>query len=185
MKTKIYLHGRLGRICGSFFELNIHHAREALYALSTQLPEFKKIIQSGEWAIFRKRQSLTIEQLELNCAGGELHIVPKPKGAKNSGFAQILIGAALITAGYFSVGTALAPIAGGLSAAGTGLVISGALTMLSPQPSYDNDYSTTDPNASTLFSGVDNVATPGAPVPLIYGEHLVGSSVVSSQYKTL
>ncbi|WP_231117422.1 hypothetical protein [Piscirickettsia salmonis] len=42
MKTKIYLHGRLGRICGPFFELNIHHAREALYALSTQLPEFKK-----------------------------------------------------------------------------------------------------------------------------------------------
>ncbi|QGP57301.1 Phage-related protein, tail component (plasmid) [Piscirickettsia salmonis] len=57
--------------------------------------------------------------------------------------------------------------------------------MLSPQPSYDNDYSTTAPNASTLFSGVDNVAAPGAPVPLIYGEHLVGSSVVSSQYKTL
>ncbi|WP_235603492.1 tail assembly protein [Piscirickettsia litoralis] len=82
MLTKVYLHGRLGRLCGSFFELKVCHAKDAIRALSAQIPEFSKILRAGEWAIFRKRKSLNFDQLELNCAGGEIHIVPKPKGAK-------------------------------------------------------------------------------------------------------
>ena len=49
------------------------------------------------------------------------------------------------------------------------------------------NFSDTDPNlrASYSFSGINNVATSGTPIPICYGEILTGSIIISSGVDSL
>jgi predicted phage tail protein len=48
--------------------------------------------------------------------------------------------------------------------------------------SPEGDY--TDPKRSYSFSGVQNVSRQGVPVPVVYGEVLIGSIVISAGITT-
>jgi len=68
---------------------------------------------------------------------------------------------------------------------GVGLALTGVSGLLSPTsavPSGAN--SSYDPRKSYSFSGVQNVARQGVPVPVVYGEVVVGSIVISSGVDT-
>ena len=72
-------------------------------------------------------------------------------------------------------GAALAAAAGNI---GIGLALTGVAGLLSPTvptPETDND-----PRNNFSFSGVQNVGREGVPVPVAYGEVIVGSVVVSA-----
>jgi len=61
---------------------------------------------------------------------------------------------------------------------GIGLALTGVAGMLSPTvptPESDND-----PRNNFSFSGIQNVAREGIPVPVAYGEVIVGSVVISA-----
>jgi len=74
-------------------------------------------------------------------------------------------------AGIGTVGTAIVGI-------GVSLVIGGIAQLLTPIPKTSKDEG--DPRKSFSFSGIQNVSRAGVPVPVVYGETLVGSVVVSA-----
>lgn len=88
-------------------------------------------------------------------------------------------GAIGVAGGAF--GTALGTA---LSAVGAGLVLTGVSEMLTPTPQTPEMES--DPRESSVasFSGIQNVGRQGVPVPVVYGETLVGSVVISAGINT-
>lgn len=150
------------------------------------------------------------EQLGYPAGRGEaISIVPVIGGAGGGGgTTAILAGAALIgasflfpgaglfgTVGLFGAGQAAvgvsslavlnaAAVGTALSAVGAGLVLTGVGQMLTPTPETPEMES--DPRESSVasFSGIQNVGRQGVPVPVVYGETLVGSVVISAGINT-
>ena len=77
------------------------------------------------------------------------------------------------------IGTAIGT---GLSAIGAGLVLSGVSEMLYPtqEPTFEDN-----PQISFSFSGTQNTARAGTPVPIVYGEIFTGSVVISGDVDTV
>ncbi|WP_460163675.1 tail assembly protein [Pseudomonas sp. S2_F03] len=65
---------------------------------------------------------------------------------------------------------------------GIGMVAGGVLQMLSPVPTTKSgsqqEQASTENKPSYLFNGAFNSTQQGLPVPVVYGQMLVGSSVV-------
>tara|TARA_Y100000361_G_scaffold84935_1_gene75292 strand:+ start:5857 stop:6516 length:660 start_codon:yes stop_codon:yes gene_type:complete len=152
------------------------------------------------------------EQLQYPAGEGEaISIVPVIGGSGGGSTTSILAGVALIgasflfpgaglfgTTGLFGAGQAVvgvssigvlnaAAVGTALSAVGAGLVLSGVGQMLTPTPELPTGAgSAGDPASNPLsFSGIQNVSRQGVAVPVVYGETLVGSVVISSGINTL
>jgi len=116
--------------------------------------------------------------------------------------AVALPGAGMFAGGAIGFGATSATLGAGLTALagniGLALIVGGAAQLLSPTPQLAQigPASTTlgggsgrntstegtelDPQESYSFSGIQNVSRQGVPVPLVYGETIVGSVVISA-----
>ena len=144
--------------------------------------------------------ALTMDELHHPAGQQEIKIVPVLAGA-GGGTGQILAGIGLIaltvlTGGFGGAAIGLlgaaAPIALGTIAIGIGasLVLGGVAQLLTPVPEINNPASqknsdNNDPRKSYSFSGVQNTSRQGLPVPIVYGETLVGSVVISAGVDTV
>jgi predicted phage tail protein len=66
----------------------------------------------------------------------------------------------------------------GVGLFGASLVLGGIAQLLTPTPKISQDEG--DPRKSFSFSGIQNTNRAGVPVPVVYGETLVGSVVISA-----
>ena len=148
------------------------------------------------------RDSYAIDESEISHPIGkeDIHFVPVITGAR--GFGRILLGAALIAGAFmFSPLTLGSFTAKGIAAGavpfakvgflakaavglGASLVLSGVSDMLFPLPDMPEFSSEEDPRLSFSFSGTQNTARAGTPVPIVYGEIMTGSVVVSTSLDT-
>lgn len=105
--------------------------------------------------------------------GHEIHIIPAICGAGGGPLTTILTGVALIGAGL------LFPFASSfLTPLGIGLVLQGVAELISPTPNVEPE--STDPsNRSYNFSNIQQTSREGVPVPLVYGDIVTGSVVLS------
>ena len=101
------------------------------------------------------------------------------------------LGAGLASGGAGIIGGVAATIAGTV---GLGLIAMGVSQMLTPTPKLNavgpqgfarqgatsSEGTAQDPQDSYSFSGIQNTSKQGVPVPLIYGETVVGSIVISA-----
>jgi predicted phage tail protein len=87
--------------------------------------------------------------------------------------------ASFLIPGVALFGIALAPLAFGI---GASLVLGGAAQLLTPTPSTNlNPGGEKDPKTTSYsFSGIQNVSRSGLPIPIIYGETVVGSITISA-----
>ena len=134
------------------------------------------------------------EQLSYPVGSEEaISIVPVVGGAGGRGTGMLIAGVAIAalsfaaTAGGGAIfGAAFAKNLGLLAAGqtlGISLALSGVAQMLTPvpeTPSFESDPQR-DPAS---FSGIQNVSRQGVPVPVVYGETLVGSVVISAGINT-
>jgi predicted phage tail protein len=113
--------------------------------------------------------------------------VPVIAGAGTVG--RILLGAALIAGAFFTGGATIgllglaAPVAVSsiLLGVGASLLLGGVAQLLSPVPETPTGFdSTSDPRKSYSFSSIQNTSRQGTPVPVVYGEVIVGSVVISA-----
>lgn len=192
----IRLHGELGRLFGKKFSIYgktvaelmrglFFNTQDALKRyLIDQNPEEcgYKLIINGK--VYKKdfdeeqldtlrRSSLTFKQTIKT-----IDIVPVLQGAKQ--FLTILAGVVLIIIGIvtFSAG------GGFLIAAGIGLLAAGVIQLLTKPPKFE-DFREIDGatgRTSYIFNGPQNTTREGGPVPLVYGQVLVGSQVISASY---
>lgn len=197
MMRNIYLYGRLEKQFGRCYRMNTATAGDVVRAIGSQIPEFIKELEKGSYHLIRgpRKSGLSLGLEDVNSfhlGDADLHIIPLIAGRKNGGGAlKIILGVALIGAAIFlAPGVGLAglatPIGGGmlggltygnLAMLGIGLALAGAASMLSPQEKTKQKSSNSD--ASYTLSGPGNAYEQGNPVPLVYGETLTGSVMIS------
>jgi predicted phage tail protein len=197
MRT-VVLHGALAAQFGSTFDLDIKSPAEAIRALIVQLRGFRQAIREGHYRVLKARpdvaQSLDLEELKFRLGrANEIHIVPVIAGAA-SAWGKILAGVAIVglaIAAPYALGLA-GGLAGGLTVGGTTLLsfgqiagvgalvaLGGIAQMLSPAPTLSGGSAAADRKDSFLFGSADNVTTQGGPVPVVFGEFVTGSTVIS------
>lgn len=182
MKLKtIRLYGKLGAKFGRVHRLAVSSAAEAVRALCVMLPGFEAHMANapGGYAVFYGKENIDVDSLRHPAGSDDIRIAPMPIGAGgNGGIFQVVVGVVLIVAGYFTFG-ATSAMGMAMIAGGAGMAVGGAMLMLSPQPSGSASTDSPDNQSSYAFNGAVNTEAQGNPVPLLYGELIVGSAVIS------
>ncbi|EJM73107.1 tail assembly protein [Pseudomonas sp. GM60] len=188
--TLILLSGSLAKAFGRqhYRQLETGTVVEAFSALKHTLVGFEDFIRDSarrglRFAIFRNRENVGEGEFTLS-GTTEIRIVPVISGSKNGGLFQVVLGAVMIVAGFIvaggSLGTA-APVGTAMVMMGVSMVLGGVVQMLTPVPKApgQQEQGITENKPSYLFNGAFNSTQQGLPVPVVYGQMLVGSSVVA------
>ena len=203
----IRVYGQLAKCIGQrVFKAAINTPVEAFRFLAANYPQVKQHILNQWYAIYIGDYRLTgYEQLNDPLGAQELRIVPVFSGeikfrtkAEVEGTRSKSSSSNLITGGLVALGGAiLGTIIGGdigriitLGAVGAGLAYaSSALTQPAPQVGVAASplpiTQSKDPRSNFSFSGVQNTARAGVPVPIVYGEVITGSVVISAGLDTV
>lgn len=174
---------------GARFDLHVTTASEALRALFSQIDGLQKRIADGGYFVRVAKKDVSNKTIDkdLSCELTDtdvIHIVPEIAGAGKYG--QIILGAALIGAAFFTGGASIAAwgaLSTGLATAGLSMVIGGVAQMLAKQPSFGDTDDTTKSRSSS-FSSLGNNTAQGSCVPVAYGEMRIGSKVISQSIES-
>jgi len=180
----VRLYGVLGATFGRVHRLAVSTPKEAFKALSVLIPGFEPFVNSSKrkglaYAVFSGTTNLTISELDADNSDRDIRIAPIIIGSKQAGLLQIIAGAILVVAGYFTFGTTSA-VGMGMIAAGASMAIGGVIQMLSPQTKGLASKQDADNKASYAFGSVTNTAAQGYPVALAYGSPRIGGAIISA-----
>ena len=177
MLKTIKLYGVLGKKFGKEFHLAVESTREAVKALSVQVPGFEQFMltaheQGLTFAVFQDDENISEDQIDFETGAKVIKIVPKVIGAGGNGILQTILGAVMIVVGvitqqYWAVGM------------GVGMMIGGIAQMLAPK--VDTEDQNQDGNrANKGFGGAVTTIAQGNPVPILYGQREVGGFIVNA-----
>lgn len=190
MLRKIKLYGELAEFVGhKEFIVQVNSLQKAVSFLVNNFPQVEAYMNPKYYQV--KVGNYAIDESEIHHPIGkeDIHFVPVIAGAGR--FGKILLGAALIGIGFAVggglFGSALAKNLGAISfvkKVGFALVLQGVSDLLFPLPQPPKFESEEDPRLSFSFSGTQNTARAGTPVPIVYGEIMTGSVVISTSLDT-
>ena len=199
MLRTIRIYGRLAKFLKRRkFEAEVSSAAEAVRFLVTNFPQLERHMADQHYRVSVGSYDLSAEELHDPAGHQEIKIMPVLAGAGAVG--RILLGVALIGLSFVSFGagawagiggwgaTAAWTAGGSMAAFGLGaaLVLGGVAQLLTPVPKMPTGIdSNQDPRKSYSFSGIQNTSRQGLPVPIVYGETLVGSVVISAGIDTV
>ena len=186
------LYGWLRKFCGAAsFEIEVQSSLEALKFLLANFPKLEQLIGQPDkyfriWTESEKIKPLELDEL-TEPVGSQtvINFAPAIYG-RGDGFWNFLGGVALIgltlatggAAGF--LGTLGSQIVVGI---GASLAFGGLAQMLTPIPEPPKEAE--DPKRESYsISGIVNTSMQGMPVPVIYGEIIVGSALISLGIKT-
>jgi len=197
MLRKIKLYGKLAKFIGHrVLEADVATAAEAVRFLLANWPELEAHMSDQHYRVSVGTYDLLAEELHHPAGAAPISFVPVVAGA--GGAARIIIGIALIalaiavpglgaaagaTAAATIFGTGFSSLALSVGLLGVSLVLGGIAQLLTPTPKISKDEA--DPRKSFSFSGIQNTSRQGVPVPIVYGETLVGSVVISAGIDTV
>jgi predicted phage tail protein len=188
MLCKIKLYGALAKFIGQrVLEADVATAAEAVRFLLANWPELEAHMNDQHYRVSVGKYDLAAEELHHPAGAAPISFVPVVSGAGAVG--RIIAGVALLAAAIFIPGfaawagpTAYALIIG----VGSSLVLGGVAQLLTPTPKVAQGLDTQDdPRKSYSFSGIQNTSRQGVPVPIVYGETVVGSVVISAGIDTV
>jgi predicted phage tail protein len=188
MLRKIKLYGKLAKFVGHrILEADVATAAEAVRFLLTNWPELERHMADQHYRVSVGTYDLLAEELHDPAGQQEIKIVPVMAGAGAVG--RIIAGVALIAFSLLLPGVGAA-IGGALMTKigllGGALVLTGVAQLLTPTPKIPTGPDTqNDPRKSYSFSGIQNTSRQGVPVPIVYGETIVGSVVISAGIDTV
>lgn len=206
MLRDVYLYGVAGKMYGRHFRLDVSSPQEAVKAISVLRPGAELAFRKGDWRIIvgTPHISNSIGPREVNMNLGELpiHIVPstRPRGGDGASVGKIVAGVVLIGAAIAFAPAAAAGAGflgaemgagigfmgmtyGSVAMLGASMVLGGVAALMTQPPkvmAQDQPTAQARPEdrPSFLFNGAVNNSQQGSPVPLVFGEHLVGSIVI-------
>ena len=200
MLRKVKLYGKLAKFVGhKEFDVEVNSVGQAVSFLINNFPQLEQYMSPKSYQV--KVGTFDIDESEIYYPVGkeDIHFVPAITGA-GRGFGKILLGAALIGATFLTGGVTGAAFFKGAGVVGSfanagfltkitigigaSLVLSGVSDMLFPLPKPEDYNSEQDPQLSFSFSGLQNTSRAGTPVPIIYGEIMTGSVVISAAIDT-
>jgi predicted phage tail protein len=190
MLRKIKLYGRLAKFVGQrVFEADVASAAEAVRFLLVNFPQLEKHMADQHYRVSVGKYALTLDELHDPTGQQEIRIVPVLAGAGAVG--RIIAGVALIAFAIVTAGAGLIPGLGlgfgastaiGIGLVGASLILGGVSQLLTPAPKINapgTPEDNNDPRKSYSFSGIQQTSRQGVPVPIVYGETIVGSVVIS------
>ena len=183
MLKTIKLYGVLGKKFGKEFHLAVESTREAVKALSVQVPGFEQFMltaheQGLAFAVFQDDENIGEDQIDFETGAKVIKIVPKVIGAGGNGVLQTILGAVMVVVGgvamYFGQ-----PWGASLVGAGIGMMVGGVAMMLMPK--IENQDQNQDGNkANKGFGSAVTTVAQGNPVPVLYGQREVGGFIASA-----
>jgi predicted phage tail protein len=204
MLKKVTLYGELAEKYGKSWSLDVSSPSEAVRALGANNPGFKSFLATSQdrgvgYKVMVGKTYLQ-NQNEIYDPSGrqDIKIIPVVLGAKKDGLGAILLGAALLIAAPYAAAALSAGGVGGMvtgaagmmvpattSALGTmvsgammnigvGLIKGGIAQALATTPEGINDAQ------NYSFNGAANTVAQGVPVPICYGQLMIGGAVISS-----
>ena len=198
MMRKIKLYGELVKITGyKELEAAVNTTAQAVSFLVNNFPELESHMSNRYYQVLlEKEEEVGIEELHFPVGKSDIKFVPVISGS--GGLGKALFGGALIALSFGVGGLFSAPLiqsgtfsfaAAGLGAKaafgiGASLVLSGVSDMLFPVPKMPQFSSEQDPRLSFSFSGTQQTSRAGTPVPVVYGEIITGSVVISGGIDT-
>jgi predicted phage tail protein len=178
------------------FKADVANPAEAVRFLIANFPALERHMADQYYKVH-----VSDRALELGSAPDELHlpigqqetisIIPVMAGAGTTGriIAGVLLVAVAIafpligaTAAQVAAGMTISAVSANIALVGASLIIGGVAELLTPIPKIGD--AEDDPRKSYSFSGVQNVSRQGVPVPIVYGEMIVGSIVISAGIST-
>ena len=178
MLKTIKLYGVLGKKFGKEFHLAVESTREAVKALSVQVPGFEQFMltaheQGLTFAVFQDDENISENQIDFETGAKVIKIVPKVMGAGgDGGVINLILGAVMVVVGAWTgqawlVGMGVVMVAGGVA------------QMRAPK--VDAQDPNQDGNKSNFgFRGAVTTIAQGNPVPILYGQREVGGFIVNA-----
>jgi predicted phage tail protein len=203
MMRKIRVYGELAKFLGCReFEAVAANVGEAMRFLLANFPSLDQHMTGRNYRVLLGTVGIGTEEIDYPAGQQTIRIVPVVTGA--GGVGKIIAGIVLVAAAFIIGQPWLGPTAYSL-VVGTGasLALGGVAQLLTPVPklaapsmvgptSYSPGYATPstrdtelDPQKSYSFSGIQNTSRTGATLPLIYGETIVGSIIISAHFSTV
>jgi predicted phage tail protein len=188
MLRKIKLYGALAKVIGQrVLEADVATAAEAVRFLLANWPELEAHMNDQHYRVSIGTYDLDLEELHHPAGAAPISFVPVVSGAGAVG--RIIAGIALVAFSLLLPGVG-AVIGGALMTKigllGAALIIGGVAQLLTPTPTVPQGADTQDdPRKSYSFSGIQNTSRQGVPVPIVYGETVVGSLVISAGIDTV
>ena len=177
MLKTIKLYGVLGKKFGKEFHLAVESTREAVKALSVQVPGFEQFMltaheQGLTFVVFQDDENISEDQIDFETGAKVIKIVPKVIGAGGNGILQTILGAVMVVVGvitqqYWAVGM------------GVGMMIGGIAQMMMPKMD-EGDQNQDGNRANNGFGGAVTTIAQGNPVPILYGQREVGGFIVNA-----
>lgn len=185
MLKTIKLYGILAKKFGKQFKLDVANTREAIRALSAQIPGFEKFMLHAHehglgFAVYQDKHNISEYEIDMSTDAAVIKIVPKVIGAGgDNGVLQVVLGMVLVVAGYFTFG-ATSPYGMALIGAGVGMAIGGITQMLMPTVDTTQDGNQDGNRANKGFGGAVTTVAQGNPVPVLRGRREIGGFIVSA-----
>ena len=183
INLKIY--GRLRKFIGkSSFEIEANSPRKAFNFLIANYENVEDHIKEQEYCILVGGVKINKDMLDMQIES-DVKIIPVVHGNIGPLLSFVLGGLSFFAAQQtaifgFTVGVKLA---GFLTNLGTFFTLQGASQLLAPSPPSAGQQE--DPrDQSFVFSGLLNNTKQGVPINIVYGETLIGSTVVSGSVDT-
>ena len=185
MLKTIKLYGILAKKFGKQFKLDVANTREAIRALSAQIPGFEKFMlhaheQGMGFAVYQDKHNISEYEIDMSTDAAVIKIVPKVIGAGgDNGLIQVVLGVVLVVAGYFTFG-ATSPYGMALIGAGVGMAIGGITQMLMPTVDTTQDGNQDGNRANKGFGSAVTTVAQGNPVPVLRGRREIGGFINSA-----
>jgi predicted phage tail protein len=189
MLRKIKLYGKLAKFIGHrVLEADVATAAEAVRFLLANWPDLEAHMSDQHYRVSVGTYDIDLEELHHPAGAAPISFVPVVTGAGAVG--RILAGVALIALSFLIIPLGIAAAGAGIATAvglaGASLLLGGIAQLLTPTPKVTQGADgQDDPRKSYSFSGIQNTSRAGTPVPIVYGETLVGSVVISAGIDTV
>ena len=189
---QVKLLGELGRTFGRSYEFMANSPKDIMSALCNQLTGFKQfMVEAHEHGIGFKvidgdPEGMDYANFTMGCR--KLIIAPVVSGSGAIG--RILLGIALVALAFIpgvggivlgTIGKTALQLGSVLFSLGTGLVLTGIASLLTPPVETPKE---TERKDSYLFDRATELTSQGAPVPLLYGRFLAESPLIISSALT-
>ena len=193
MLRKVKLYGKLAEFVGhKEFEVQVDNVAKAVSFLIHNFPGLEEHMSPQYYQVKVGNYDIDKDEIDYPVGREDIHFIPVIAGAGGN-VGKILGGAALIGLSFMSIGTSaglgvafskgfakVGLIQKGIFAIGAALTLQGVSEMLFPLPESQDFNSEQDPQLSFSFGGVQNTSRAGTPVPIVYGEIITGSVVISA-----
>ena len=185
MLKTIKLYGVLGKKFGKEFHLAVESTREAVKALSVQVPGFEQFMltaheQGLAFAVFQDDENISEDQIDFETGAKVIKIAPKVIGAGGNGVLQTILRAVMVVVGVVMLYIPGAqPFAASVIGAGIGMMVGGIAQMMMPKMD-EGDQNQDGNRANKGFGGAVTTIAQGNPVPILYGQREVGGFIVNA-----